>query len=76
MQAYAVCIGVMPGCRQTESETVGDGWGCADEAYHDNGKMIQIGAISISSAGDYSTGLHDNIILFMASNMTVLQPKL
>ena len=39
MQAYAVCIGVKPECRQTESEMVGDGQGRADEAdkvYHDS----------------------------------------
>src|SRR5258708_34496794 len=38
VQAYAVCIGVTPECRQTESEMIGDGRGHADEAdeaYHD-----------------------------------------
>ena len=38
MRAYAVCIGVTLECRRTESEMIGDGWGCADkadEAYHD-----------------------------------------
>ena len=38
VQAYTVCIGVKPECRQTESEMVGDGQGHADEAdevYHD-----------------------------------------
>ena len=38
VRAYAVCIGVTPECRQTESEMIGDGRGCADEAdeaYHD-----------------------------------------
>ncbi len=39
VQAYAVCIGVTPECRQTELEMVGDGQGHADEAYHD--KMHQ-----------------------------------
>ena len=39
MRAYAVCIGVKPECRRTESEMVGDGQGRADkvdEVYHDN----------------------------------------
>src|SRR5258708_23404426 len=35
VRAYAVCIGVTPECRRTESEMIRDGWGCADEAYHD-----------------------------------------
>src|SRR5260221_7061358 len=38
VQAYAVCIGVTPECRQTELEMIRDGRGCADEAdeaYHD-----------------------------------------
>ena len=35
VQAYAVCIRVMLECRRTESETVGDGWGCVDKVYHD-----------------------------------------
>ncbi len=38
MRAYAVCIGVTPECRRTESEMIGDGQGHADEAdeaYHD-----------------------------------------
>src|SRR5258708_39408082 len=38
VRAYAVCIGVKPECRWTESEMVGDGQGRADEAdevYHD-----------------------------------------
>src|SRR5258708_37189882 len=38
VQAYAVCIGVTPECRRTESEMIGDGRGCVDEvdeAYHD-----------------------------------------
>ncbi len=36
VQAYAVCIGVTPECRQTELEMIRDGWGGdADEAYHD-----------------------------------------
>ena len=42
MQAYAVCIGVTPECRWTESEMIGDGQGHADkvdEAYHDSGEM-------------------------------------
>ncbi len=39
VRAYAVCIGVTPECRQTESEMIGDGRGHADEvdkAYHDS----------------------------------------
>ena len=39
MRAYAVCIGVTPECRQTESEMIRDGRGHvdeADEAYHDS----------------------------------------
>ena len=39
VRAYAVCIGVTPECRRMESEMIGDGRGCADEAdevYHDN----------------------------------------
>src|SRR6266436_1321306 len=39
VQAYTVCIGVTPECRQTESEMIRDGQGCVDEAdevYHDN----------------------------------------
>ena len=39
VRAYAVCIGVTPECRRTESEMIGDGQGCvdkADEAYHDS----------------------------------------
>ena len=42
VQAYAVCIGVTPECRQTESEMVGDGRGHADEvdeAYHDSSRF-------------------------------------
>ncbi len=38
MRAYAVCIRVTLECRQMESEMIGDGQGCvdeADEAYHD-----------------------------------------
>ena len=35
MQAYAVCNRVTPECRQMELEMIGDGWGRADEAYHD-----------------------------------------
>ena len=38
VRAYAVCIGVTPECRRTESEMIGDGRGRADkvdEAYHD-----------------------------------------
>ena len=35
VRAYAVCIGVTLECRRTESEMIGDGRGCADEAYHD-----------------------------------------
>src|SRR6266436_8456005 len=35
VQAYAVCIGVTLECRQTESEMIGDGWGCVDKAYPD-----------------------------------------
>ncbi len=35
MQAYAVCIRVTLECRWTESEMIGDGWGHADEVYHD-----------------------------------------
>src|SRR6266446_4049421 len=31
VQAYAVCIGVTPECRWTESEMIGDGQGHADE---------------------------------------------
>ena len=34
-----MCIGVTLECRQTESEMIGDGWGCADEAYHDNANV-------------------------------------
>ncbi len=36
VRAYAVCIGVTPECRRTESEMVRDGQGHADEAYHDS----------------------------------------
>jgi len=38
VRAYAVCIRVTLECRQMESEMIGDGQGCvdeADEAYHD-----------------------------------------
>src|SRR5258707_5405698 len=35
VRAYAVCIGVTPECRRTESEMIGDGRGHVDEAYHD-----------------------------------------
>ena len=35
MQAYTVCIGVTLECRWMESEMIRDGWGCADEVYHD-----------------------------------------
>ena len=35
VQAYAVCIGVTLECRQIESGMIGDGWGRADEVYHD-----------------------------------------
>ena len=43
VRAYAVCIGVTPECRRTESEMIGDGWGHADEAdevYHDRTLMV------------------------------------
>ena len=35
VRAYAVCIGVTLECRRMESEMIRDGWGHADEAYHD-----------------------------------------
>ena len=45
VQAYAVCIGVTPECRQTESEMIGDGQGHVDEAdkaYHDNEFLLDL----------------------------------
>src|SRR5258708_13273730 len=41
VQAYAVCIGVTPECRQMELEMIGDGWGHADEVYHDTLELVQ-----------------------------------
>ena len=41
VRAYTVCIGVTPECRWMELEMIGDGWGHADEAYHDTLVMQQ-----------------------------------
>ena len=40
-------------CRQMESEMIGDGRGCADKAYHDNGVLhccchLGVGSIELS----------------------------
>src|SRR5258708_37911682 len=40
VRAYAVCIGVTLECRRMESEMVRDGWGHADEVYHDISPLL------------------------------------
>src|SRR6266436_3408116 len=66
VQAYTVCIGVTPECRWMESEMVGDGRGCADEAdeaFHDitpllcryvlerRSASLMLGAVQCSRSG-------------------------